>query len=200
MELRTNLKELARDLDDVVKEQLPYALALTLTRVAMEARDHLQGNLKIHFTVRSRWVVKSIQMDKANKRDPDPTAVVGSLYDPMALHAEGGTKRPKRGMTAVPFAARPSKKAKTTLKKFPRALLERKRFFSAPVQNQPDAIGIWQRTSQRRYPIKLWWILKPEVEIKPDWPFEDEVVAVANRELHDNFWASLEEAWSKRKR
>ena len=62
------------------------------------------------------------------------------------------------------------------------------------------AIGIWQRTSQRRYPIKLWWILKPEVEIKPDWPFEDEVVAVANRELHDNFWASLEEAWSKRKR
>ena len=95
--IRHNLEAVAKDLDELGRKQLPFALATALTWTAQEVRDDARARLPDHFTVRSTWVEKSLQIDKANKKDPDPTAYVGSLYDPMGLHGEGGVKRGRGG-------------------------------------------------------------------------------------------------------
>ncbi len=219
--VRHNLAEVAKDLDDLAKRQLPLATALALTRTAQEVRDRLRANLGEHFTLRGPFVARSIQMDMADRRDADPTARVGSLYGPMALHAEGGEKTGPQGV-AVPVAARSSETARTNPSQFPGRLAGRPNFFIAPFSRDPFRIGpggsemgVFERVAQgagmfgptakgRRGKhsravsaprhLKLWWTLESSVNIAPDWPFESEAVAVVDAELFDNFFAAMEQA------
>lgn len=202
--VRHNLAELAKGLDDLTKRQLPFAIALALTRTAQDVRDRLQGGIPRYFTERSSWVRRSIQMDMADRKDPDPSAVVGSLYPPMALHAEGGPKTGSEGV-AVPVWARPKETDRTRPAKFPGRLAKKPDFFIAPFQRAPfrvgrgaveEGVGLFQRVGKRgdKRHLKLWWTLRDSVQIKQDWPFEGDAVAVVEAELIDNFWAALEQA------
>lgn len=217
--VRTNIAAIAKDLDDLARKQLPFATALALTWTAGDVRDRLRANLSDHFTVRSTWVEKSIQITKANKKDPDPAAHVGSLYGPMADHAEGGTKTSRSGKVGIPLAARPTLGATTGLGTFPAKLAGKPGFFVAAFSRGPFKIGsgpetgVFERTAMgagafgpvafrsrkkhsraARSPrhLKLWWTLEDDVKIKADWPFFGESAQVVDAELFDNFWAAME--------
>jgi len=140
--IRTNLEEVAKDLGELERTQLPFALALTLTRTAQEVRDELRSTLADHFTVRSKWVERSLQIDKADKKDADPVARVGSLYLPMALHDIGGTKAGTRGKAlGVPVAARPGDEDITKPNTFPGKLKKKPNVFIAPFERNPFRVG-----------------------------------------------------------
>lgn len=219
--LRTNLAEVIRDLDDLSKQQLPFAMALALTRTAQETRDHLRARLPDHFTVRSTWVEKSLQITRAEKKDPDPTAIVGSLYWPMWAHAEGGTKAARSGKLGIPVGARPTAQTITGPNTFPSKLLGRPNFFVAPFSRAPFSVGegpetgVFERTAlaagahgpvpmrsrkktakaeQSRRHLKLWWTLEEEVKIKQDWPFFEDAMQSVDNNLLDNFFGALEHA------
>ena len=220
--VRTNLADIIRDLSDMQRKQLPFALARALTRTAQEARDYLRGNLDEHFTVRSTWVERSIQIDKADKRDADPNARVGSLYGPVALHAGGGTKTGRGGDGGVPVGARASPGDKTGVNTFPGKLSKKPGFFIAKFSRTPFRIhaggtetGVFERRSMadgafgpvamrsrrkhskaERSPrhLKLWWTLEDDVKIKADWPFFAESIGAVDRGLVDNFIAAMEYA------
>lgn len=221
LSIRHNIAAVARDLDDLRKKQLPFALATALTWTAQEVRDDAIARLDDHFTVRTNWVRKSMHVDKALKKDPDPAAHVGSIYGPMALHAEGGIKTGRSGDVAVPVGARPTPGASTGLGTFPSKLLGRPNFFVAPFSRNPFQIGsgpetgVFERTalgagafgpvargSRRRRSkamqsprhVKLWWTLEDDVKIKAEWPFFAEGIRVVDRELFDNFEAAMEQA------
>lgn len=218
---RTNLAEVIRDLDDMAKKELPFAIALALTRTAQETRDHLRARLPDHFTVRSTWVEQSLQITRAEKKDPDPTAIVGSVYWPMWAHTEGGTKTARSGQVGIPVGARPTEQSITGLDTFPKKLLGRPNFFVAPFSRDPFTIGsgpetgVFERTAlaagafgpvpmrsrkknakaeQSRRHLKLWWTLEDEVQIKADWPFFEDAMQSVDHHLHDNFFAALEYA------
>lgn len=211
----SNLASVVRDLDDLTKKQVPYATAVALTRTAGDARDYLRDHFKDHFTVRGAWVAKtSIQRDKAIK-GPSPVARVGSLYEPMADHVEGGEKTGK-GEVGVPVWARRKEADRTRPQNFPGKLAQRGDFFAAPFSRSPfrvgagtDGYGIFQRLGRRKGSgmgpkkkrsgpkkrrLRLWWTIHDSVQIKPDWPFEREVVGVVESEMLDHFIAALEQA------
>ena len=48
--------------------------------------------------------------------------------------------------------------------------------------------------------MKLWWSLEEKGEIKADWPFEKDGIAVINASIVDNFWAAMEQAQATSKR
>lgn len=219
--IRHNLADVIRDLDDLGRKQLPFAVATALTWTAQEVRDDARARLGDHFTVRSTWVEKSMQIDKAEKKDPDPTARVGSLYDPMALHGEGGTKRSKSGAVGVPVGARPSEADITGPDVFPSKLASKPNFFVAPFSRDPFRVGegpetgVFERLAQHgdalgpvpmrsrkknskaeqsRRHLKLWWTLEDEVKIKQDWPFFADGVRVVDSAIFDNFFAAMEQA------
>lgn len=210
----SNLASVVRDLDDLTKRQVPFATAVALTRTAGDARDRLRGNLDEHFTVRGNWVGRSIQIDRAEKGH-SPVARVGSLYEPMAAHAEGGEKTGK-GEVGVPVWARRKEADRTRPQNFPGKLAQKGDFFAAPFSRSPfrvghgtDGYGIFQRLGRkkgsgtgpkkkRRGPkkrrLRLWWTIHDSVQIKADWPFEREVVGVVESEMLDHFIAALEQA------
>lgn len=203
--LNFDIKQFEREVDDATRRQIPFALALTLTRTAQDARDYVRQHLEAHFYVRGSYVPRSFQATPAKKSDREPAAIVGSLYEPMALHAEGGTKTGSGGRVGVPVWARATKEDRTRPKKFPKHLAKREDFFVAPFSRTPfrvgrgvapDGVGLFQRIGRRqdKRHLKLWWTLHTQVEIKQDWPFEEEVRAAVESELVDNFWAAIEYA------
>lgn len=220
--IRHNLEAVAKDLDELGRKQLPFALATALTWTAQEVRDDARARLPDHFTVRSTWVEKSLQIDKANKKDPDPTAYVGSLYDPMGLHGEGGVKRGRGGRSVgVPVGARPSDTSITGPDVFPAKLASKPNFFVAAFSRNPFRVGAGPETGvferlatannafgpvamrsrkknskaeQSRRHLKLWWTLEEDVKIRQDWPFFAEGIRVVDNELLDNFDAAMEYA------
>ncbi len=159
--VRTDLEKLIKDLDDLTKKELPFATARALTKTAQEVRDKLRGQLDEHFTTRNKWVERSIQIDAANKRDHEPVARVGSLYEPMSDHVEGGTKEGKDGRSVgIPVWARPTAEDRTRPSQFPGKLAEKSAFFVAPFSrgdfkvgagvSSPDGVGVFQRLGKYR--------------------------------------------------
>lgn len=194
LHITTNIAKLAKEIDHDARDQVPFAIALALTRTAKDVQQRLVGTLGDFFQVRGTWVARSIRIDKA-KKGPAPFAVVGSLYEPMELQAEGGEKTGK-GDVAVPVAARADKTAKTSPAKWPGQLLTRKGFF---LRESPEGAAIYQRIGRGGRNLKLWWLLEPSVEVEPRWPFEGIAEETVQREVADNFCAAMEQALRTRR-
>jgi len=189
MEMRANtdMRAFARQLG-VARKQMPFVLAMTLTRVAQRAREDLQASLPRTFTMRGTWVPRSIRFRPARK-GKHPESAVGSLYAPMADHVEGG-KRHKRGdSVAIPVYARRSPKQKTTRGRWPVNLLKRAKFFAKDIGD--GKTGVFQRIKAGRQ-IRLWWVIQRDAQIKKAWPWED----IAARANDDRILSAFEEAWA----
>lgn len=206
----TNIEEVAKQIQGDARDQVPFAIALALTRTAQDVQRELQATLGDYFTTRGTWVGRSMKIDKA-KKGPAPEAVAGSVYAPMALHTEGGEKSGRGGDdVAVPIAARADPAKRTTPATWPGALAKRGDFFLAPfgggvvgaASDGSGGIGLFQRVGRDRdrKRLKLWWLLEPEVQIKPTWPFDELARDVVERELVDNLWSAMEQALATRRR
>lgn len=200
----TNIEQLAKDLDDLAKRQVPFAIALALTRTAQDARTGVVSSLPESFEIRNTWVERSFRVTKATKGH-DPVAIMGSLYEPMALQAEGGVKEGERGKdVAVPVAARASEGDVTRPASWPGRLAKKRDFFVAPfgggivgaASDGSGGVGLFQRVGRRREKkrLKLWWLIEPEVKVEPRWAFEAISRAAIEGALVDNFWAAMEQA------
>jgi hypothetical protein len=190
MKVTTNAAKIVKRLG-VAKKQVPFVMALALTRVAQASKDTLQQDVVARYVSRRKWVPNSIRVVAA-KKGPHPEARVGTLYGPMALHVEGGDKEAKDGgLVAVPLRARRQKKAVTSPSKFPAQLLQKKGFFAAPLADGRAAI--WQRMNNARRGRRLWWVMEESVDIPPTWPWADLVEETTDARL----LAAFREAWAK---
>lgn len=200
-----DLNKLIKYMKAVAENQLPYALALTLTWTAKEMQERIRQRLPEYFTMRGTWVEKSIRIDPARK-GPHPVARVGSVYGPMALQATGGEKGGKDGEVAVPVWARRIKTIKTMPSKWPGALTKKSNFFAAPFMTGPfrvgkgaeggDGYGVFQRIGKKRdrKHLRLWWATEPTVHVEPRWPFQDIGQKTVSATLIPNFFAAMERA------
>jgi hypothetical protein len=170
---------------------MPFVIALSLTRLAQASQAALRDDVTARYVSRRKWVPGSIRIVAA-KRGPHPEARVGTLYGPMELHVTGGEKQSKDGgQVGVPLRARRQKKNVTTPSKFPKALLEKQRFFSAELKDGRSAI--WERLNNARRGRRLWWVMEESVEIKKTWPWED----IVAEETDDKLMQVFRGAWAK---
>ena len=204
MSLTTNIEKLAKDLDDLAKRQAPFAIALALTRTAMDARSAAVDSLPEAFEIRNNWVERTFRITKAQKGH-NPMAIMGSTYEPMALQAEGGTKTGAGASdVAVPIAARADESAVTKPASWPGRLAKKRDFFVAPfggglvgkASTGASGVGVFQRIGRRRERkhLRLWWLIEPKVVVAPRWAFEKITQTAVQLALVDNFWAAMEQA------
>ena len=107
-----NLDPFLRSLNSLERKNLPFAQAVALNNTAFEAKTALVEKMPKEFDLRSPRPVKGFRVDKANKKQPIPTAVVFHLDEWMAIHAVGGEKRPTKGRSMGVPAAETQKKGR----------------------------------------------------------------------------------------
>jgi hypothetical protein len=107
VDVASNAPELARAFGDLVEKQLPFATAVALTRVAVDAQTGVRRDMPHRFRLRNRGLPKTIELLRAEKRDwPDPKAQVRTRKEFLALQETGGTKRPRPGGSHVVIPTR----------------------------------------------------------------------------------------------
>lgn len=67
VDIRSNIADLARDLSDVGRKQLPFALSLALNDVAEMAIKELQAHMAQVFDAPTRWTLNAFHFRRATK-------------------------------------------------------------------------------------------------------------------------------------
>ena len=153
--ITNNATKVAADLDAAARRQIPFATAVTLTRVSQDAKAELRSGLRGYFTIRSGWVSRGIVHEPARKSTWPIAAVVATRDGFMARQAEGGLKRAATGKKlGLPVDVRSPLSMLTPRSKWPGALLRRKRqaYFLMNVKKGKLAgrQAVFRRTGPRR--------------------------------------------------
>lgn len=102
LSVATNAPEVLAKLRAFPRDQLPFAVALSLTRLAVKLRDVERARWKSEFKVRAEWTTRQVTFDLTRKKEwPNPSVKVGDLYRPAATLETGGSKGPDAGFTDV---------------------------------------------------------------------------------------------------
>lgn len=166
----------------LAQDQIPFATAKALTRLAMMGRDRARESLGTSFKIRSPRTAKGFDFKRAEKKDwPNPVAEVGHKDEFLIPHIDGGTKKSRSGENvAIPTRyvdqRRNSSGAVPRQLKPGTLLRERKRGgFRAGVFKIPDdRIGRKfgaEESATGKVESLTFWLLRPQVRIKPRWPF-----------------------------
>lgn len=184
-----------RAMNSLGKDQLPFAVASTLSKVAVDAQHAVRRELPKRFTLRSNWTQRGILTTPAKKRDwPRITAVVGSRDEFLVQHETGGVFRPRRSKFHAIPTKRVQRKASGAVRKAqtPRALIERGRGYFA---GRSIKLSDTRRTKQQ---AGTMFFLRPTVRIRPVLGFESTVRETAHARLQSTFRSQLSAALRSR--
>lgn len=99
--LEFDYKTAKKDLDDLQKEQLPFAFAKTLTRVAKIAQVNVQARTRQYFELNSEFIPRGIGIIPAKKSDIKSMGHASSsvitkdrISTFMPIHETGGIRNP----------------------------------------------------------------------------------------------------------
>jgi hypothetical protein len=97
-----NVEEVQREMGAIGSDQLPFAMALSITKTAQAVQSGEREQLPVRFTLRrAAWMKANIKVKAATKSDPQ--AVVTDTYDAMELQESGGAKYPYGQYICVPI-------------------------------------------------------------------------------------------------
>lgn len=194
IEIQTNANTVAAQLDEVGRKQIPFASALALTRTAQAGQAALRHDMPKHFTLRSTWVQRGIQVKSARKQDwPAQAAEVGTRDEFMVMHTTGGTKTPYRARAlAIPgrTARTRTSTGRTKRSMQPRALLRKPNHFVFDGDNGDAFIAKRMGDGD----LHVIWLLRRQVRIKRTWPFKQVATGAAQRAYDREFGAALARA------
>ena len=187
-----SIKKTARWLDDVGKKQLPFAIALALTKTAKDVQTAELKHLHSRFTIRNRWPERgpyAVKITPATKKRMFST--VFTKADWMPLHETGGTKTPEGNHLAIPTSnVKRGKAGKVSKGQRPRNL---KRSFV--LETKSGQLGIWQRKGKgKRSEIKPMYWLEPRAKIDKAWEWFKVGSKTINKTFGDNFSKALDKA------
>lgn len=183
----SNAPGVAAALRELALRQLPFATAVALTRVAQDAGKHVVDKLPSHFKVRTQRTLKTVAVERANKKDwPNVHARVGTKDEFMALQVTGGTKRPQKGAAHIAVPTRLVTAKRTGTGKVPKALKprqlrEREDVFLAQ-QEIRKRLGKRSRgASANLGDVGTFYNLVTSATINPRWPLPQEVETSATQ-------------------
>lgn len=171
------------------EKQIPYAIAVALTRTAKDARAFVAERLSDHFVIRGPFITRGVRYDPARKTSL--RATVGSVDAFMEAQAVGGIKHARGGREiGIPLVGRgqprPTLKSVTRPAKWPGAYLRKGTGFLREVGGLR---GIWSSKTGR-----LLYALRRSVKIPARWPLEAEVLSVVADKWATHTASALEHA------
>lgn len=187
-------------LNALARDQIPFASAVTFKRLAERSVDLARGRLSKRFTLRNRGLPKGIAMDPRNgprKKDwPDlkQSVVVEPRFGFLADHEDGGKRHAKGGRRlAIPTKIVHSRMRTTrgAIKKSVRPASLREAYVEK---------GILQATT-RKLPrgLRLFYLLRPEVRLKPRLGLRSDVFEVVGNDYGPFFQKELDAALRSRR-
>ncbi len=213
--IETSISSAVGFLDDLSKNQLPFALAKGLTMTAQDAQQHQIGGLPGKFILRKNWygpnVAIGFRVQSATK-----TNLQSAIYcnAPFILRQEkGGTKFPLHEYLAIPTAAVQPDRNKlipTSLKpsyllggyryrgrnkkrgEYAYAEKTETRAFILPLSS--GNFGIFQRFGSDKRDVRLMYTLVKHADIRARLGFYDEVPLIIQQRFPLNFARSFKDA------
>ena len=195
--IKFDFAELSSNLNEMARDQIPFASALALTRLAQEAQTFVRGDLPSHFIIRNGWAQRGIQVKAASKKDwPQAEAEVGTRDEFMARQMLGGVKTSLTGrQLAIPKAARMSPQALTPKSKWPSALLKKAGIFlqTPKTGNMAGRTAVFQRMrpSPWRYPLKTLYLFRGRISVKKRYDLEQTVEKIVASRYDETFGKAL---------
>lgn len=194
--ITTNADEVSRAFLFLKRDQVPFATAVALTRVAQQARLSVQAQMGQTFTLRSPRVVKTIRINAARKRDRPIRSEVGILDQFLADHATGAVRKAtKSRRLAIPTKFAASKRTrggKIRAGMKPRRILQRKGGRVEGEGNRATILRGAGRGAGRK--LLRMFMLRSRVKIDETWPFEKQVVRKAKANYGAEFVGALGDA------
>lgn len=198
-------------LERLEQSQIPFTMAVTLTRLAQQSQKRIRRKMPSQFEIRSKRVIQGVRIKPARKADFKRGTINSQVLDIdefMAIHTTGGIKRPSRHRyLSVPRQALKDRGHRTKTgkvkKRFKPSVMIAKikaqrtarhpkkkgrrgprRPFIMDINGQPV---IAQRKSSKRFPLIYFWGMTTNARIRKRWPFEETVEQVVRRNYVKTF-------------
>ena len=172
IKVESNLGALTKALDVFGKDQLPFATSKALNDAAFAVRNTIvEDTFPRSFNVKNkRFAGVAFKVDTAKKRKLEARVFDRLGKDFLAMQESGGTKRPRGNNVAIPTDEIRVTGRGVTKARRPRQLLQSgKRAFKTRSKTGQEIIA--QRRGKKRYPLKVLYVLEPQAQIKPRFPF-----------------------------
>ncbi|WP_234729707.1 hypothetical protein [Acidocella facilis] len=208
--VKSDIDKLVASLSAFDETQLPYTIALALTRTAQDARAEVTAAMPGEFILRRTWILQGIRIKAARKDN-----LVATVYsrDPfMARQEYGGNKVSMDGgrNIAIPLAARPDPRALIPEELLP-ANLGRAEYTISKNGNLVTKKGtggaafrmvsngktyLALRTAAG---LKMMYLLVPSAHITPRLNLGEITQRVVRERFAENFLAAAREAMATRR-
>lgn len=184
--VKDNIKDATRWLNQIQRQQIPYASSRALNDTAIDAQSAVIRAIPHVFNNRKRWWLKQqptgIKVKFSNKRDLVASVFTRAYF--AFMQEKGGIKTPFRGKNlAIPTALVPKKYRNSSGAKD--MISEKSNVFATPR-------GVFKRVGKKK--VALMWSLSPFARIKKRFGFEMIVEKIVRRRFKRNFEVRLKQA------
>jgi len=163
--VRSNLKQLTKGLDDIAQKQIPFAMALTLTKTVQSAQRSEKIAMDRQLDRPTPFTKRGVAIRKATKTNWQAQVFIKDIQaEYLKWVVEGGTRKPKNKAHVLPVTIKRNKYGNIPRGKVQK-LLQRADVFSGVVKGVQ---GIYQRT---RRGTQLLLAFEPVVRHKPQYKF-----------------------------
>lgn len=179
-------------IDDFGARQVPFATAVALTSSAQDAALEVKRELPQRFVIRNDWVARGVRITPARKE-----ALFSEVYsrdDFMARQEDGGIKRPSGRHIAIPAGVKRNKRDIVAKANRPKQLLDKKRVFKIDLGDGRQAIVA--RSTKKRYPIKVLYLLDDKVNVPARFGFARTVTVTASSRFERHFELAIRQGLS----
>lgn len=201
-DVRSNIKDFTRYLDNVQKKQIPFATARALTWTAKDAQKELMALMPQTFNVTRKWWLQrqptGIKVKPAKKAELEATVYTLAYF--AFLQEHGGIKTPfkSRGIL-IPTERTPKYGRKAGGAK---KVLAGKKILRRGGKADGDPVitlesgkrGVFRRRGKKRLPIELLYTYVPRAEVRARMEFEDNARKQSIKVFDFFFSKSLERA------
>ncbi|RFA24356.1 hypothetical protein CAI21_22030 [Alkalilimnicola ehrlichii] len=144
-------REILRNLDNVQRQQLPFATAMALTRTAMGGRESVMASMPDQLDRPTPFTKRGIAYRRATKRNLQAAIFVRPTQEQyLRYQVDGGTRRPSGQAIPVPTSnMRKNAYGNMPKGKVKRLLSNRQKYFSGTPRGGQGGAGIWERVGTR---------------------------------------------------
>lgn len=198
--IKSDLKRIERQLTDMAKKQVPFALANALNEVAFSARESSQQQMKDELDNPTPFTVSGVRVKKASKRKPQAEVyITQQVWDYLKWQVKGGRKGSNN---RVPLpSVRLNKYGNIPGKR--KGLIKNRHQFIA---KRGDVVGLWERgtlsskgkfsrsSKKKSSSVRLLVYFADSASYQKRFKFREGVMKVVRREFSGAFRRQLDKA------
>jgi hypothetical protein len=191
--VRTNIDAVNKSLSDVLKTQMPFAIAKALTATAKDTQAQLVAALPRQLDKPTPFTLRAFGVRPATKRSHKAVVYVKpDQWKYLRYQFDGGVRTPDKRALIVPQKLRLNKYGNMPRGAIKR-LLAKQGYFSGTINGVP---GIYQRKGKVTQLVAAY---ADKVAYKKRYPFQEIGQRAVAKTFGKNFEAALQQALSTRR-